>query len=216
MDNHGYSFALTVSYHPIPILGIVLEPGYSNYTYSYRNNLGWMLNDSGSYITYDYTHKQEVSFLDIPFMLRFDPMQSRFKAFAQAGAFYGFRLNARKQTYWSETRFYSESQNEQTLQEREFQTNINDQFKKSHYGIIFGGGLSYDIQNWRISLQGNYKWGLSQLTNESGRYTQEELASAHYDIPDNFEWKQLEISSSISIPLDNLVQTNDTKPKKRR
>lgn len=215
-ENRGYAVALTIGYFPVRMLGLVFEPAFSSYQFSYDYNLGWMLNEAGSSLQRSYTHAQQVSYIDLPLMLRINPLKTRFKVHVQAGGYYGFRLNALKKMNWSETLVYAESLREQIVQQKEVYTAITNQFNPSHFGVILGGGISYDIQNWRIGLETNYKMGFSELINPAERYSRQELASAHYDVPDNLQWKQLEVSASLSIPLDNLVQEDGAFPGKRK
>ena len=91
---------------------------------------------------------------------------------------------------------------------------INEQLMKSQWGISAGAGLSYTIQYFRLGLELSYKLSQFNITNVKERYSDKHLISKYFDVPDDLNLNNLELTINMFMPVDNLIHLHSSQKSK--
>lgn len=116
--------------------------------------------------------------------------------YIQVGYYYSRLIGAEKMVTQTETiNGYEETPTQELI-------GTTDLTNKANHGLLFGGGISYDIGgSFRLALDVNYHMGLANLTNQKARYSNEKLAQQYYDVPDDVRMQNWDFSIHFIFPL---------------
>jgi hypothetical protein len=213
----SYQIGLITTFYPINNIGISFQPTLFNYKYGYTTQFEWKT-DGSSNLNYllEYKHTQNLSYLELPLLLRLYPINGIVHVFVQGGGYYNKLLNAKK-TIESKS-VENPGPGEYVSSGEKQSMDVNDSYIKTYTGWIIGGGAGFNADNFRFALEANYRKGINNIVNEKNRYKNNQLTNAYYDVPDDISLKNIEISFTCTLPLDNLVHVakKTEMPKKRR
>lgn len=200
-QNIGYQYAFTALYKLSNSLDIRLEPNFTTYVYKYQAEYSWISTGSdGERIDMNLKHKQSLNYLEIPLTLRYLYGSGTARPFIQGGLFYGFLLNAIKTSEKTET--YSNATGSSSLNSEVQTGDARPLYVKSRYGFNAGIGIDYDLSAVHLTFDINLNFGINQVTNEAGRYSNQQYTSGLYDIQDNIRLIIPSFNIGILFPLN--------------
>jgi hypothetical protein len=195
-DNKGFQVTFLAKYALFNGLSIGIMPTFSSYTYGYETNYSWLDFDNATnslFLTYN--HKQDLNYIEVPLIVRYDLAISSIKPFVHGGGYYGHLLSALKTVDVSGQDFASGGTEE--FNGATSTIGINDQFQSSQFGIIVGGGIGYVMGPASIELGVDYKIGMNKIINGNTRYNDTALISGSYDVLDDVNLKHLSFTFGI-------------------
>ncbi len=180
-------------------LSISIQPTYRNSTFSYSNRYEYTETTSGApQLILQYNQQQQVNWLDVPLLVKYDVTRSKLRPYIQAGAYYGFLLNANKSLALTRTDYASGAAN--TLNEPEIIVGATDLFANNHWGLVFGGGVNYHVGNIRVNLDILYRHGMSLVNSTENRYGNDRLTGSG-DVMDDIKLNNIGVSLGCLFPL---------------
>ena len=121
----------------------------------------------------------------------------------ETGFFFGRLLAARNQVTRAQTVDGFEEGTSQELMD------ITALFNHRTVGFSLGAGASYDISgSFRVSLDVTYNQGLSNLTNQANRYTNETMTLKYMDSLDDMRLQHWNIAWHFIFPLKFVYSGN--------
>ncbi|GEM_PF-2969909 len=195
-QNFGYQLGFILMYDISRFIKLSLQPTSIDYSYKYQTNYTWTGNTNLQYQT-DYIHRMR--FFEVPLIAGLYLDYGRFQPYFQGGAYYGRLLNGTSDISTVETSTNlagtSQSLNYSTSN---YSGNI---YQKNQYGILAGAGLSWMLQRARLGIEANYRLLLSNLSTDETTYTNNQVVSGSYDVPDKFKFSNIAININLIIPL---------------
>lgn len=196
----GLQFGFSVSYEFMQGLSANILPSYASYRFSYENSFRWYdTENSTKSVTTGYNIVTRLQYIDLPLTFKYEFTRSAFKPYIHVGAFYAFLTDAIKKVETTGIDIASGSDSE--INVTELSVGIEDRTKKANYGLIGGLGFTYNVGNARLGLEANYRYGMQNLDNGEFKYTDSQLITGAYDVPDDYSLNSIEISMQVIIPL---------------
>ena len=200
-QNIGYQYAFTALYKLSNSLDIRLEPNFTTYVYKYRTEYSWISSGSDAErIDMNLSHRQSLNYFEIPITLRYLYGSGTARPFIQGGLFYGFLLNSIKSSEKTET--YSNVSGSTTLNSEKQTGDARPLYVKFRYGFNAGIGVDYDLTAVHLTFDINLNFGINSVTNEAGRYSNQQYTSGLYDIQDNIRFIIPSFNVGILFPLN--------------
>lgn len=225
----GYHLGFVGAWDILPDLNISLQPYFSAQPIAYSKRYQWQ-SESHALTIKDH-HHITLNNIYIPLMVRYqlpipplrntkgtqskkksDPIwksgsikknRSRIIPYLQTGFFYGRLLAARNQVTRAQTTDGFEEGTSQELMD------ITALFNHRTVGFSLGAGASYDISgSFRVSLDVTYNQGLSNLTNQANRYTNETMTLKYMDSLDDMRLQHWNIAWHFIFPLKFVYSGN--------
>lgn len=195
-SNIGYQYAFMIMAYLKENLSLSFEPGMSTYIYKYKTLMGWTNGtDATDYFEFSGRHRNKVTYVEFPVVLRYEFEGGAFTPFVSLGAFYGIRTNASKLLESSVTRHTGTVS---IPYETSSVTSDNTEtYIQSRFGITPGIGLFYSIGAAKLMLSADYGFGLNNIVNESQRYSNSPVTSGMYDVQDDMRLGALNINIGI-------------------
>jgi hypothetical protein len=215
LKNTGLDLALMLSYNFTQEISLSFQPGFAHYAFDYKNKYQW--EDSTGFGTeLNFVHHQKVNYLEFPLMIKYTKTFGRFTPYAQAGAFYGTLLNAKKIVDAKEFSINGGSNLEANVYQETF--NLKDEIISSQLGLIGGAGIAVDVNYFRLALEFNYRYGFNNIVNVNNRYNDNRQTSGIYDVLDDMKIRNFGLCLNFSTPLDYLIHAPEgaAKIRKRR
>lgn len=200
----GFQFGAILTYNFYQNLSLSFQPAYYRLRYRYTNNYTWQdPTVATNILTMSYTHTQTADYLDLPLTIRYEFLQdSRVKPYLQAGGYVGVLLNASKNI---EIKGNDQASGTGAFSAASTTVGTGRLYQSISGGLLFGGGVNADFGNLRISLECNYRLGLSNLTNRANRFSDPRLTGIG-DVPDDLMANNLEMTLGLMFPLKYLVK----------
>jgi hypothetical protein len=196
----GLQFGFSVSFEFIRGLSVGLLPSYTSYRYEYGNSFRWYdVEDPNMQVNTSYRIETRLQYVELPLTVKYEFLRGSFKPYIHGGAFYGFLTDALKKV--NTTGIDQASGSDSEINVTELSVGVEDRMKKANYGIIGGAGFTQNFGNARLGLEINYIYGLQNLDNGEMKYTDNQLVTGTYDVPDDFSLNYLNISLQVIIPL---------------
>lgn len=175
------------------------QPNYRRQSFQYANNFEWVdSSNPNNSLTLNYQQDHQLDYIEFPVFIKYDILKTPLRPFIQVGAYYATLVNAQKSVEISGTDYASGYIG--PFQDQTLILGVDDQFIKSSVGVAGGVGVSYDLWNIRIILDGTYRYGLNNITNAKNRYSSNQLASIG-DALDDIKLKNIAISLGCVFPL---------------
>ncbi len=175
------------------------QPNYRRMSFTYTNEYTWQDAMTPSYsFTSNYKAIQKLDYFELPILVRYEPLKTKFRPFVQAGVYYAFLNNAYKATEIKITDNASGSENEYT--EENITIGAKDLFIKSNLGWLAGAGVSYPLGNVRLTFDVTYRRNTNNITSSANRYSNDRLTGSG-DILDDVKLRNISASVAILIPL---------------
>lgn len=196
----GMQFGFSVSFEFIRGLSVSLLPSYASYRYEYGNSFRWYdVEDANKQVTTSYNIETRLQYVELPLTVKYEFLRGSFKPYIHAGAYYNFLTDALKKV--NTTGIDQASGSDSEINVTELSVGVEDRMKKANYGIIGGAGFTQNFGNARLGLEINYHYGLQNLDNGEMKFTDNQLVTGTYDVPDDFSLNNLSISLQVIIPL---------------
>jgi hypothetical protein len=194
--NTGYQYAFMGMIYLKPSISLAFEPGISVYRYKYETLTGWTNGaDASDYIEYTARHRNSLSYLEFPIVLRYDLKGNTLIPFVSLGIFYGFLLGGEKKLEASVTRYSATAsipyETSTTLM------NNTGSYIRSRIGIAPGVGFYYPMGPVKLMFSVDLGLGLNNIVNESERYSNASATAGMYDIQDDMRLAVLNIHIGI-------------------
>ncbi len=179
-----------------------IEALYNNYHFRYDTEYQWDDALSNDPLHLQQRHLQQISYIELPVLVRYDILPNAFSPFLQAGGFLGARIQANKQIA---SRFLPESQlpaNPESGYSITQDGNLNDVVLGWNAGLLGGAGIRYRVPRVEFGLGLNYRIGLVQVADPSQRYSANNVwATNALDVLDDVFLHQLETSLYVVFPI---------------
>jgi len=187
-----------------------LQPNYRRQRFIYSNAYEWTeTGNEDNQLILNYEQSHLLDYIDIPFFIKYDITQTKFRPFIQVGAYYAKLVSAQKSVEITGTDYASGDAG--PFETQNLIIGAEDMFLKSSTGLAGGVGFSYDALNVRFVFDVTYRYGLNNVTNVKNRYSTNELASIG-DALDDIELRNISISLGCVFPLrfinENYTSTN--------
>lgn len=196
----GLQFGFTVSYEFIRGLSANLLPSYTSNRFAYNNAFQWTdTQDPSKRVTTAYHFETRLQYIEIPLSIKYELTSGRFKPYVQAGGYYGLLTDAIKKVTTSGIDKASGADTE--INVSELSVGIEDRTQKNNFGVLGGAGFTYNVGNARLGLEVNYFYGLQNLDQGGMKFTDNQLISGTYDVPDDYALNNINISMQVIIPL---------------
>jgi hypothetical protein len=135
----------------------------------------------------------------VPLIAGFYMSYKTWQPYFEGGFYYGRILNATADISLVETSSnLAGSSQSLSYSTSSSSTNL---YKKNQYGVLAGAGIDYLIGKTRIGLEASYKVLLSNLNTIETQYTNNQVVSGTYDVPDKFKFSNLTINLNIIVPI---------------
>lgn len=178
---------------------VSFQPNYRRMSFVYKNQYLWQDANNPDYsLTSHYTSIQKLDYFELPLLLRYEPLKTKFRPFVQAGLYYSFLNNAYKGTEIKITDKASGAINEYT--EQNITVGAKDLFIRSNMGWILGAGVSYPMGNVRLALDISYRHSTNNITSAANRYSNDRITGSG-DVLDDVKLRNLSASVAVLIPL---------------
>jgi len=196
----GLQFGFSVSYEFIRGLSIHTFPSYSSFRFEYGNDFRWRdLENPEKQVSTSYKMQTRLQYIDLPLSIKYEFLRGAFKPYIQAGGYYSFLTDALKKVKITGIDQASGSGSE--INVTELSAGTEDRTQKTNFGILGGIGFTQNFGNARIGLEINYCYGLQNLDNSQMKFTDNQLLTGTYDVPDDYYLNSLSISMQVIIPL---------------
>jgi hypothetical protein len=181
---------------------LMLQPALTTHVIKYTGLYEWQnASNPNESSNLTYMHKQSLKYLEIPIIYRKEMGQQTLRPYLQGGAFYGLLQNATQNVDIAETMTIGQTTNEISGGNRSGSS--TSQFIRTHIGVMAGAGLAYHFNSVIVCLDGLYKLGLNNITNEKNRYTNQPIVGDTFDVPDDISLNALMVSVNIIFKIGN-------------
>ena len=196
----GLQFGFSISFEFIRGVSINLLPSYTSYRFEYGNSFRWYdTEDANKQVTISYNFETRLQFVELPLTVKYEFLKGSFKPYIHAGGYYNFLTDALKKV--NTTGIDQASGSDAEINLTELSVGVEDRMKKANYGIIGGLGFTQNFGNARLGLEINYHYGLHNLDNGEMKFTDNQLITGTYDVPDDYSLDNISISLQVIIPL---------------
>ena len=174
------------------------QPTYRHIGFDYTNHYRWESNVESRTLDMDFTQKQRVDYLDLPFLVKYERGINKLRPYIQAGVFFSRLIDAKKTVGVRKTDYASGSAN--SIEDPPVIVGAHDLFAKNHWGLLGGAGLNYNVGNVRLNFDVQYKHGMSNITSTKNRYGNDRLAGVG-DALDDLRLHNVAASLGCLFPL---------------
>ena len=194
--NIGMQMGFIIMYDINRLIKISLQPSSNDYTYKYNNTYIWTGNTN---LQYEAEYAQKLRFFEVPLIVGFYMTYQTWQPYFQGGIYYGRVLGANTKISVVETSTNLVGSNQSLNYSTEAST--VGLYGKNHFGVMAGAGIAYLAGNTRIGLEANYRLLLTNLNTTESQYSNNQVVSGGYDVPDNFKFSNLAITLNVIVPL---------------
>ncbi len=206
-QNNSTQFGLYFSYSIDRNFSIVFQPSYYTYKFKYLTNYTWIDTVDIMNFTQEMKHVQSISTFSLPLSVRWDFTTNQISPYIQAGVFTDFRHRAYKSVYHDFT--IDGEVDEKKASGTTNNTLVNPNFNKFNFGVTAGLGVSYYAKYFVIGIEGNYRYGFSNIVNDRNRYSDISGFTAQYlDVLDQMKLGNLNFQVTLLFPIDNSLSLN--------
>lgn len=177
---------------------VVFQPGYFRNRFEYTNRYEWEGQEPPASVELNYNLNNDLDFLDLPLLFRYDFSKGKWRPFIQAGAYYTRLMRANKNLILTGVDNASGGVNE--FEAESFSTNSTKLFVKDAFGWIAGGGVAYHLGNIRLMVDFNYRQGFHHISHADRRYNDNRLAGLA-DVNDDWRLRSFAMTFGIAIPM---------------
>lgn len=192
-DSRGTQYGLVLEYALTKHLSITIQPAFSSMKFRYKNRFTREDETGQTATTLDYTHRHKLGYLEIPLLFKYRFIKPKFKPYLQVGVYYSMLQTAIK------------TLNAVSLPDQEYReqaiVDIKQLLTRSNLGIRVGLGVDYDIGDFRLQVEANYKFGFNNIVDKANRFGNEQLMFAFYDVFDDMKLRNWELSVKLLLPI---------------
>ena len=194
--NHSRSsqYGLILEYGLTKNISITIQPTLDTVRFQYKNVFTREQEDDEP-TTLNFTHRQQLNYVDVPVLLTYRLLAGKFKPYFQVGGYYSILTAAEKLIHG--VSLPGEEYEEEVI------IGIKDQLNTSNFGVWISAGLEYELgrSGIRLQLATSYRHGLNNMVNEDRRFENKQLMYAFYDVFDDMKLRNWDLSINILLPL---------------
>lgn len=180
-------------------ISISTQPTYKTIILEYSNHYAWSdAENPNNYLELNYQHKQNLEYLDVPLLIKYNLLNRKLKPYVQVGGYMSFLLDATKSLTVSGLDRASGGEN--TFQNEPVIVGAKDLFAGNHWGLLGGVGVNYNLGNVRLNLDVQYKLGMSNISSAKQRNSSDRL-SGMGDSLDDMTLSSLQFNLGCLFPL---------------
>lgn len=179
-------------------ISISLQPNFRNQRFSYTNSYEWTQDETTNSLTLNYNQEQDLNYLEIPLLIKWEFMDANWKPFVQFGAYYARLLDATKSV--EVTGIDQASGGTSNFEQENFSIGANELFINSSWGLVGGLGVNHDIGNIRLTFDITYRYGINNITDVSNRFSDNRLAGVG-DALDDLTLRNIAASFGVLFPM---------------
>ncbi len=196
IQNVGMQMGFIIMYDINRMLKISLQPSSNDYTYKYSNTYAWTGNTN---LQYEAEYAQKLRFFEVPLIVGFYTTYQTWQPYFQGGIYYGRILDANTKISVVETSTNLVGSNQSLNYSTE--ASSTGLYGKNHFGVLAGAGIAYLAGNTRIGLEANYRLLITNLNTTESQYSNNQVVSGSYDVPDSFKFSNIAITLNVIVPL---------------
>ncbi|NBP70808.1 MAG: PorT family protein [Cytophagia bacterium] len=198
----GSQVALEVTFYTRGF-SISVQPTYFHSRFEYANRYEWLDGENPTNrLTLNYQQEQQADYAEIPLLVKYDIAGSVLRPYVQAGVYYAMLVNANKSVTVNGVDYASGGLNE--FENDPILVGAKDLFAKNYWGVTAGAGVNYNLGNVRLTLEGNYRIGMSLANSTENRYKNDRLAGVG-DALDDIKLNNIVISFGCLFPMRYLA-----------
>lgn len=198
-QNGGGVYGLHASFAFTPQFSVLTQPCFQTQRYSYMNSYHWSDTIMGGEVYKEFLHRQKISSVRIPFLLRFDFSRLRFSPFVQTGLSMDIAYFASKQVFSDN---YIDNDVDRKSATSSSVAEFTPHLNRFNVAVLGGGGISYYREHIAFSLSGTLSYNLRTSINEFNRYADYTgMATEYLDVQDKFNLLSLNILATVMVPL---------------
>jgi len=195
-SNFGYQYAFMAMVYLQASTSLSFEPGFSTYRYNYTTLTGWTNGtDATDYIEYAASHRNSLSYFELPVILRHEFNGNTVTPFVSLGVFYGLMTGAEKRMTSEITRHTGTASI--PYETASMVSNNTSSYIRSRMGISGGGGFFYPLGPVKLMFSIDAGLGMNNIVNESQRYFNAATTAGMYDIQDDLKLWSLNLNIGI-------------------
>jgi outer membrane protein W len=176
-----------------------LQPAYRHSRFTYTNNYEWTdPENENNRLELNYFQQHTVDHIETPFIIKYDIAGNRFRPYVQVGAFYSFLINANKSVNVSGIDYASGGINQ--FVNEPVKVGAEDLFADTHWGLLGGIGANYNLGNFRLNLDIQYRMGMSLINSTVNRFGNDRL-SGIAEAMDDMKMNSLSVSVGCLFPM---------------
>jgi outer membrane protein W len=176
------------------------QPTYQSSRFTYTNDFEWTSDtEANNRVELHFNQEHKVDHAVLPLVIKYDVYGHKLRPYVQVGVYTALLLNATKTVTISGIDNAAGGDNE--FETEAITIGAKDLFAKSHWGLLGGVGLNYNLRNnVRLNLDIMYKYGMSNISSTENRYESDRLAGVG-DALDDITLDNLSVSLGVLFPL---------------
>ncbi len=198
-NNYGSQFAFLFFYSLSDNMYLSFQPSVFNNRFKYKNVYNWTGSQYNLELTYDF--EQSLQYLELPLLFKYEFGSSKLQPYIQLGGYYSLLLNSTKYISKKETGDFG------TFESSIENIGSNENYIKSHIGLMAGLGITYKFKRTKIGLESNFRYGFNNITNTKNRYNNNQITGKSYDAPDDIKLMDFSISLVYIVSLKCIKKT---------
>lgn len=198
----GSQVALEVTFYTRGF-SISIQPTYFHSRFEYSNRYEWIdATNPANLLTLNYQQEQQTDYAELPLIVKYDIAGNVLRPYIQAGVYYAMLVNANKAVTVNGVDYASGGLNE--FKSDPILVGAEDLFANNYWGVLAGVGVNYNLGNVRLTLEGNYRIGMSLTNSTENRYKNDRLAGVG-DALDDIKLNNIVISFGCLFPMRYLA-----------
>lgn len=205
LNNRGAQFGISGVFAFNFCLSVVLSPAYQVNQYIYESQFVWEdVENPANYLEFTFTHQQQLHYLSLPLLIRYTPLKGKLRPYVQLGAHYDRLLNARKNV--STQGLDRASGSDVDFQFSTQSSDISALYIHSQFGLLAGAGITYNLGTLTFCLDGQYRYGLHNITNARNRFSGSRDIAGFGNVLDDVSLRHLQLTLGCYFPLKFLTK----------
>jgi len=197
MKQLGTQAAIEVSFY-YKGFSFSVQPALSHVRFDYSNQFEWISTVEGNRFELLYDQQNKANFIDLPLIVKYEFGSGNLKPYVQAGVYSSMLVDATKNVQITRLDYaaggLSETKDEPVI------VGATDLFAKYNWGLMGGAGVYYNVGNIRVSLDIQYRKGMSLVNATETRYNNDRLSGIG-DAYDDLKLNNLSFNLGCLFPL---------------
>jgi hypothetical protein len=195
----GTQWGCILEYTLTKNLSVAFQPGIRYMKFQYISRYIWeKVAIEGIYYGTDttakVTHDQSFYYLELPVLLKYRFLTRKFQPYVQVGGFYRVLETAAKS-------LHAVVEPEVEAFRDITRLDVRKQFTWGNGGFLVGAGIGFDTRGVRLEMEVNYKHVFNNIVDGDRRFDNPELMFAFYDVFDDINVNNWDISVKFLLPL---------------
>ncbi len=197
----GHQYQFMIQWRVSDRLFLLVRPGFSQIKYGYSNRYTWVSSSNPDHsFSLVYQHAYFTRYLDVPIQIKYHFSSTYPTLYIFGGGQYSHRQNVLKEVVSQEE--LSNSVGVYTVNTDSETGDVTGFVKPSQFAVTAGGGYAYEFGSLVVFGEVFFQYGIRNITNESARYSNENLLGSSYDAIDDLRLNNLGINIGILFSLN--------------